>query len=107
MTNEEFQTLVLEKFANLENRLGSLENRLDSLEGQLNENTGFIKSLLHRTEEIAAQVNGLGLAVAKIEGALANTATQEDLSRLDSKFEVLNSRLFQQEAALHQLRAVK
>ena len=38
---------------------------------------------------------------------LERTATKEDINKLNAKFEVLNSRLFHQEAELYELKAVK
>lgn len=73
---------------------------------QQDENNRFIQSLLHNTEELQAQFEGFLHTTITTE-ALANLATKEDISKLNAKFEVLNSRLFQQEAELYELKAVK
>ncbi|MDF2500968.1 MAG: hypothetical protein K0Q77_1682 [Anaerosporomusa subterranea] len=99
MTNEEFQRIVLQQMADFKDQLGEVK-------GQLDENTQFIKILLHRTEELDAKFDGL-LHTTVTKDTLANLATKEDIAALDSKFEVLNSRLFRQEAELVRIKAIK
>ncbi len=65
--------------------LGNLESRLGNLEGQVKENNSFIQALIHRTDELEA----------KLDGLLHTTATKDSISILNSKFDVLNDRLFQ------------
>lgn len=102
MTNEEFQTLVLEKLTSLDNRLGNVDNRLsnvdnhlehvdnrlgnvenhlehvdnrlDNMEGQLSETNGIVKALLHNAEELNAKYDGL----------LTITAGKETVKRIES-----------------------
>lgn len=75
----------------------TINQRLDNLEGQVKENTDIIKAIQHNTEVINAKIDGLTI----------NTASKDSVANLDAKFDVLNNRLFQQEAAIHQLKAVK
>ncbi|MBP1763037.1 MAG: trimeric coiled-coil oligomerization domain of matrilin [Firmicutes bacterium] len=98
MTNEEFQTAVLSElkslngrfdnmenrmdrmesqFANLDSRMDRLESRMECLEGQTKENTGIIKALLHRTEELDAKYDNL----------LNTTATKDSIAKLDTKID--------------------
>ena len=82
-------------------------------------------------KHILSEVSGLREEVAKINTRLATmpttadlektiteqqkdviallerAATKEDINKLNAKFEVLNSRLFHQEAELYELKAVK
>lgn len=82
-------------------------------------------------KQILSEVSGLREEVAKINTRLATmpttadlektiteqqkdviallerAATKEDINKLNAKFEVLNSRLFHQEAELYELKAVK
>ena len=120
MTNEEFQKLVLkelesmgsgqkelkEDVSNIKKDISNVREDISNVKGQLNENTQIVKALRHRTEELDAKFDGL-LTTTATKEAIANLATKEDIAALDSKFEVLNSRLFHQEAELHRLKAVK
>jgi len=81
-------------------------NRLDNLDGQVRENTDFIKSLLHRTDELDAKFDGL-LHATLTKDAISHLATKEDIASLDVKIEALNVRLFHQEAELCRLKVVK
>ncbi len=93
MPNEELISVLRSV---IREELDPIVKRLDNLEGQVQENTAFIKALLHQTEELDA----------KFDGLLHTTATKDAIARLDAKFEVLNSRLFNQEADIHLLKAV-
>lgn len=84
--------------------MSDLKTTVGNMSGQQRENTDYIKALLHRTEEINAQLHNIGHNLNVLTG---KAATKEDVAELNAKFEVLNSRLFQQEAAIHQLKAVK
>ena len=81
-------------------------NRLDNLEGQVGENTGFIKAVLHRTDELDAKFDGL-LHTTLTKDAISHLATKDDIASLDVKLEALNVRLFHQEAELCRLKVVK
>ncbi len=71
--------------------------RLENLEGQVKENNSFIQALIHRTDELEA----------KFDGLLHTTATKDSITTLNSKFDLLNDRLFQQETELRTLRMAK
>ena len=70
--------------------------RLDNLETQLNENTQIVKAIRHNQE----------FANAKMESIEITTAKADALVKLDSKVEVLNTRLFDQEAEIRTLKVV-
>ncbi len=82
MTNEEFQKIMLGEFDKINKRFDSLETKVDglgtkvgNLEGQVKENTQFIKSLMHRTEELDA----------KFDGLLNTTMTKEAIQCIEEK----------------------
>lgn len=77
--------------------VSSLKSDVSDIKGQLTETNDIVKALLHRTEELDAKMDGLAI----------NTASKEAVADLDAKFEVLNARLFHQEAELYKLKAVK
>lgn len=68
--------------------------RIENLEGQMKENTDIIKAIQHNTEVLNA----------KIDGLVITTASKDAVALLDAKFDVLNHRLFQQEADLQLLK---
>jgi len=74
----------------MEELLKQLIKGQEEIKGQLNENTEMIKALVHWTEELDA----------KYENLLHSTATKDSIVNLDSKFDLLNDRLFQQEAKI-------
>jgi predicted nuclease with TOPRIM domain len=76
MTNEEFQQLVLNEF-------GQIREEMSAVRGQLDENTQFIKALIHRTEELEA----------KYEGLLHVTASKEIVERIEIKIDILSHRI--------------
>ncbi|BBB92987.1 MAG TPA: hypothetical protein PKA28_01865 [Methylomusa anaerophila] len=81
-----------------------LKTTVSNIEGQQIENSRIIHALRHNSEEVNAQLHNIGHNLDVLTG---KAATKEDVSELNAKFEVLNSRLFHQEAAIHQLKAVK
>ncbi|WP_312524501.1 hypothetical protein [Anaerospora sp.] len=87
---EEILKQILDGQRQILERLDRVENQLSNVEGQLKENTSILRVLEHRSEVQAAETEGLKLT----------TATNEAIERLDAKFDVLNTRLFQQETAL-------
>ena len=58
MTNEEFQKLVVAELANIK--------------GQGNETNGIVSALMHRTEEVSAQLHNLSHTVDQLFGRVAN-----------------------------------
>jgi hypothetical protein len=91
-------------FDRVESDFTELKTTVSNIDGQQSENTDFIKALLHRTEELNAQAHNIGHNLNVLTG---KAATKEDTAELSAKFDVLNNRLFQQEVAIHQLKAVK
>lgn len=107
MTNEEFQKLVLGQFAELKSEVSSLKNDMASLKSEVSvvksdmstktqqdETLQIVKDIQHNSEVLNAKVDGLTVT----------TASQEAVADLDAKFDVLNKRLFQQEADLQRLK---
>jgi len=93
----EGQNRLLEAQQETNQRLENIEGRIDNLEGQVKENNDFIQALIHRTDELEA----------KFDGLLHTTATKDSIITLNSKFDVLNDRLFQQETELRTLKMAK
>jgi len=87
---EEILKQILEGQRQILKRLDRVESQLSKVEGQLEENTSILRVLEHRSEVQTAETEGLKLT----------TAINEAIERLDAKFDVLNTRLFQQETAL-------
>lgn len=85
------------EFDGLKTQIGGLEKRFDGLEEQVKENTEIIKAVRHNQE----------FGIAKLSALELSTASKESIVKLDAKFDVLNDRLFQQEADLKILKAVK
>ena len=83
-------TQLTEGQAQIIKRLDTIENDTSNIKGQLDENTQIIKALIHRADEFDAKYDCL----------LTTTATKDLISNLDNKFDVLNNRLFQQEAKI-------
>ena len=109
---EELLKQILSEIKNLKAGQNDLKEEISTIKSdmatktQQDENSGYIKSLLHCTEEMSAQFDGL-LHTTVTKEAIANLASKEDINKLNAKFEVLNSRLFHQEAELYELKAVK
>jgi hypothetical protein len=109
---EEILKQILEDQNTLLQRMGKLEDEISTMKEdmatkiQLDENAQMIKSIFHNTEAANAEIHALKLTTLSKE-ALSHLATKEDITKLNAKFEVLNSRLFQQEAELYELKAVK
>lgn len=74
-----------------------LETKVDAMDGQLRENTDYIKSLLHRTEELDA----------KFDGVLHNTASKDAVARVETKIDILSHRIIAQDGELQLLKQVK
>ena len=87
-------------------RMDALETKVDNMNVQQDENTQIIKAIRHNTEATNAEINSLKLTTLS-KDALSHLATKEDTNKLNSKCEVLNSRLFHQEVELYELKAVK
>lgn len=91
-------------------RLEAFDQRMSNVEGQLSENTGYIKALLHRTEELDAKFDGL-LNTSVTKECLAGLADKNDIAQLDTrmnaKFELLNARIFNNETDIKLLKAVE
>ena len=102
---EEILKQILEGQNKLIQRIDKLEDDV-ATKVQQDENTQIIKAIRHNTETTNAELNGLKLNTLS-KDALSNLSTKEDINKLHAKFEVLNSRLFHQEAELYELKAVK
>ena len=94
-----FKTMIQEE-------LKPIKEEITAIKGQQSENSNYIQALLHRSEELDAKFDGL-LHNTPSKDALAMLASKDDIANLDSKFEVLNARLFHQEAELYKIKAVR
>ncbi|SDF79222.1 hypothetical protein SPACI_010860 [Sporomusa acidovorans DSM 3132] len=106
----EGQKQLTQRLEHMDSRFDKVDSRLDRIESDMAserqqiELSQIVHALRHNSEEVNAQLHNIGHYLNVLTG---KAATKEDISELNSKFEVLNSRLFQQEAAIHQLKAVK
>jgi DNA repair ATPase RecN len=66
MTNEEFQKLVLGELANIK--------------GQVSETNGIVSALMHRVEEISAQLHNVSHNMDQLSGRVVNI--EETASRI-------------------------
>ncbi|MDU4960302.1 MAG: hypothetical protein E6X17_06530 [Sporomusaceae bacterium] len=64
-----------------------INTRLESVEGKLDENIQVAKGLVSWTEEINAQVQGTGHALAKVEGKV--NQLDEKVDKLDKRLEAV------------------
>ena len=94
------QKQLVEDVRSMKLEISTINKRLDTVEKQMitkedmDENTRILRALEH-----ASQVNA-----ADMEGLKLNTATKDSIKTLDTKFNILNERLFEQEV---QLRLIK
>ena len=105
MIQEEIHPLKAEISA-IKEDLSLVKEDLSLVKDQQNENTQFIKAILHNTETANAEINALKLTTLSKE-ALSHLATKDDLGDTNDHLKALNERLFHQEAALSHLKAVK
>lgn len=103
---EEGQSRLRGDFIGLKQSQEALQEEVGNIKGQLGENTALIRALMHNMETVNAKVDGLTVSTLT-KDVLEQLATKEDIKRLDTKIEVVNSRLFNQEVEIHQLKAVK
>ena len=103
-------SLIKADVGSLKTDVGSLKTDVGSLKTEINiikdhmvtkddiaESSRILRALEH-----ASQVNA-----AEIEGLKLNTATRESIQIIDAKFDVLNDRLFKQEAELRLIKTAK
>ncbi|BBB92016.1 MAG TPA: hypothetical protein PKA28_05930 [Methylomusa anaerophila] len=100
----EGQKQITQRLDRMESNLSDLKTTVNNIEGQQQENTRIIHALRHNSEEVNAQLHNIGHNLNVLTG---KTSTKEDISELNAKFNILNNRLFQQEATIHQLKSVK
>ena len=86
---EEILKQILSEVSNLKEEVAKVNTRLDTMPTK----TDLEKAITEQQKDVIA--------------LLERTATKEDINKLNAKFEVLNSRLFHQEAELYELKAVK
>ena len=87
MTNEE---KILQMLTSMNERLTSIEQNQGNMSERLNEQSQILQALQHSLEFANAEIEGLKLTVA----------SSDSVRLLDAKFDILNTRLFQQEAKL-------
>lgn len=93
----EGQYKLIEEQKKLAEEQKKTNQRLENVEGQVKENNVFIQALIHRTDELEA----------KFDGLLHTTATKDSINTLNTKFDLLNDRLFQQETELRLLKTAR
>ena len=103
---ENYVLNVKNDISNVKSDLSNVKSDISNIKGQLDENTQIVKGIRHNIETSNAEINGLKLNTLS-KDALSHLSTKDDINKLHSKFEVLNSRLFHQEAELYELKAVK
>ena len=100
------QQKIMTRMDKIESKIDALEGKIDHVSGQQEEKNQVIKAIWHNTETLNVEVSALKLTALSKE-ALSLVSTKEDINKLSAKFEVMNSRLFNQEAELYELKAVK
>lgn len=122
VTNEEFQEIVLkqmqlfsenfklmhEQFGKIDQRFEKMDQRFNQLEidfSDLKEEVGQIKGQQHEhTDMMRALLHNQEVTNVKLEALELNTATKTSVEKIDSKLNVLNQRLFNQEAEVNTLK---
>jgi chromosome segregation ATPase len=72
MTNEEFQTLVLEKLTGLDNRLGDVENHLDNVNNRLGNVENHLSNVDNRLENVENHLGNVDNRLENVENHLGN-----------------------------------
>ena len=120
----EGQKQLFNEVGSIKNEVSSIKNEVSLIKadvGSLKTDVGSLKTVINiikdhmvtkddiaestrilRALEHASQVNA-----AEIEGSKLNTATRESIQIIDAKFDVLNDRLFKQEAELRLIKTAK
>lgn len=84
MTNADFQKLVLEELANIK--------------AQGSENSEFVSALMHRTEEMTAQIHNLSSAVDQLTGRVSTI--ENKLEIVIEKIDILDHRIAAQDGEI-------
>lgn len=85
---EERMTGIEERMSGLEGRMTTLEENQEIFREQLLETNQIVKAIRHHQE----------FQDAALEGLKAKTATVDSIRKIDAKINVLNDRVFEQEA---------
>ncbi len=75
MESNEILNQILAELKGVRTDVSGLKADMAALQEQLNESTGFVKALIHRTDELDA----------KFDGLLSTTATKEIIQLLEGK----------------------
>lgn len=84
----------------IDSRMDGIDSRMDGMQIQLEENTQIVKALRHNQEYMLAKLHGLETTTAK---AAAVEKLQTSVDLLHGKYNVLDRRLFAQEAQMDAL----
>ncbi|WP_434131960.1 hypothetical protein KIAC18_003795 [Sporomusa sphaeroides] len=100
------------KVDNLETRMDSLEAKVNSLEAKLNSLDAKVNSLEAKLNSLDAKVNGLETQVNSGFDGLTGMVhllgkKMEAIPRIEAKMDVLNERVFEQEADINMLKRAK
>lgn len=111
---EEILKQILGKVSAMEEGQNKLIQRMDKLDSEIStiKEDMATKENISRLESKVDKIAGSGeedtVSLIKLMDKKMDTlATKKDIDKLNAKFEVLNSRLFHQEAELYELKAVK
>lgn len=113
MTNEEFQTLVLEQLTGLNTRMDGMEREIAGMKQNMSgieqdiagikqdmvtksdmaENTAILRALENRTDIISAEIDGLKL----------ETVSKAAFERMETKIDILSHRISAQDGEIRLL----
>lgn len=110
LTNEEFMTLVLQRFdaiddrlENIEKRLDNVENRLDNIEKRLDNVEKRLDNVEKRLDNVERQQNDMDYILKQTFEEVTKHTSQLakyelNFKRIDKKFDVLNDHILEREA---------
>lgn len=83
----------------MEGSISTIKEEIVNIKSQQQENTDLINALLHNVNVANAKIDGLTVSTLSKDVA-ANLASKADVAVIDTKLDLLNARLFKQEADL-------
>ncbi|MDI3309889.1 MAG: Dynamitin [Thermoanaerobacterium sp.] len=110
MTNEEFMTLVLQRFDAIDERLENIEKRLDNVEKRLDNVEKRLDNVEKRLDNVEKRLDNLERQQSDVDYILKQTFEEVtkhtsqlgkfelNFKRIDKKFDVLNDHILEREA---------
>lgn len=98
------RAMIREEIQPIKEDIAELKTTVSNIEGQQIEHNRIIHAPRHNSEEVNIQLHSIG---HNLNVLIGKAATKDDVAELNAKFDLLNNRLFQQEVAIHQFKAVK